>query len=179
MPYNGIHTGAELDEGITAALAGEEYTSLLAQDFSVTNLTATPVQIDDIDLYNKIVIFGDNVVVSGSGIGMELHAKTAAVWRTANYSRMYLNNSITDYEPGTRARLDLSVSGTGMINYVLERHKTDLLQSKIDGVRANTANSTFTTTEWNDLLEVNDKLRIYCPSGSATGGILRIVGVRG
>lgn len=153
---------------------GVVYTSLLAQDFATINLTTTPVVVTGLSAYDEILIMIDTATTD-ERVQLQLSPDGGATWRTS-YSRMYVGtwqdsaHALTAITPGLGGA-DISMIG------VLKIHNTALYKTIFEMVECYGA-TVYSMTYWPLILETHDALRIYMLSGSATAGVLRIVGVK-
>lgn len=155
----------------------EEETVLLDQDFSVTGLSTTPVEIlTDVSQFDEIRIFAD--ISGGSRMLMQLSPDAGSTWRTDLYSRIYTGISIDNYDDSNQPSIGIvdagANAGVGVL-YGMSGTYPTTYKSMWTG---NSGGTVYTLTDWQDRAEIANALRFFADTTTISVGTLLVVGVK-
>ena len=156
--------------------SGVTYTTLLSQNFATTNLTTTPVVVTGLSAYDEI-IFAINGGTTSGFVVMQFSPDGGTTWRTAGYSRLFLTAAADDYLTG-QSSIFCGENGASIGTYARIRdHNTASIFTSYAGQMGETGKAVSNDTSWYATLEAHDALRVFMSAGSATAGVMYIIGV--
>lgn len=171
--YNSTFTGAQVD----AAVVGRRLTSLLDQSLAVTPITTTRTEILNINDYDEIHVFGEELN-SGGEIVMELYADVAATWRTSGYSRLSMTESASVLQTATFATFANAVGTLQAGIGTIKNAGNTLLPTSMHMQWGHNSNQSFDQIVWyTGNTEVHSRLGFKTLTSTAANGRLYVVGV--
>ncbi len=161
--------------GGAAAGEGTVYTELLFQDFSVTALGTTNVEVADIDQYDRIDIIIEDVANQIVG---ELSADGGSTWITSGLKRLYTSASSDNYDTVGSFFMSTSAGSNGA-SWKIHNAANALMETSMKGHYGGNTGQVYLQETWTGSAGVHNRLRFRKGGGAdLTTGSIRIVGVQ-